>query len=198
MNTLKPTLTTAPATALISIEEARAHVRRDDSDDDAVLTSLIAVVMSHLDGVDGVLTRCLVRQEWAESMDDFPAGDVLPLTLSPAVSVTSIEYYDDQNALRTFASSNYTIHNGRAGAYVKLEKESSWPSTYDRDDAVTVTAIYGYGDAAANVPAVIKHAALLLLGHWYENREAVVVGTSAVELPAGVMKLLRPFIKPRF
>jgi len=43
------------------------------------------------------------------------------------------------------------------------------------------------------VNSTIKGAMLLTLGNLFENREAVVVGASAAELPQGVPALLRPF-----
>lgn len=36
----------------------------------------------------------------------------------------------------------------------------------------------------------VEQAILLLVGHWYANREAVVIGTSASEVPLAVDRLL--------
>lgn len=36
----------------------------------------------------------------------------------------------------------------------------------------------------------VKQAILLLVGHWYANRESVVVGTISAEVPMGVPALL--------
>ena len=43
---------------------------------------------------------------------------------------------------------------------------------------------------AADIPASFKSALLLLVGHSYANREAVVIGTAAEVLPMGVVPLL--------
>jgi uncharacterized phage protein (predicted DNA packaging) len=43
---------------------------------------------------------------------------------------------------------------------------------------------------AGDIPASFKSALLLLIGHSYTNREAVVIGTSAEVLPMGVGPLL--------
>lgn len=198
MQSLTPSLVTAPATALITLDEAKRQVRRDDDDDNAVITSLIAVVMSRLDGPDGILGRALIAQEWSESFDGFPVGSVLPLSLAPVIDITGIEYFDFQNGEQAFAGGNFAAFNRAKQAYVRLNSTAAWPSSYDRDDAVTVTYRAGYGEAAEDVPAAIKHAGLLLLGHYYENREAALVGTAATSIPEGVMTLLRPFIRPHF
>lgn len=44
--------------------------------------------------------------------------------------------------------------------------------------------------AVADFPASFRAALLLLIGHSYANREAVVVGTSGAELPMAVESLL--------
>lgn len=43
--------------------------------------------------------------------------------------------------------------------------------------------------------AVINAAMLLLVGHWFANREAVVVGTQKAEMPMAVSYLLMPIKK---
>ena len=43
------------------------------------------------------------------------------------------------------------------------------------------------------LPAPVRQAALLLIGHWYENREAVTVGFRGKDLPMGVDRLLAPY-----
>lgn len=198
MERLIPELITGPAVALITRDEAKGQIRRDDDDDDQVIDALIAVVMSRLDGVGGILGRALVEQTWSESMCGFPTGDRLALALAPVRAVDSVTYYDTDNAEQTFPAGSYTKHNKASGGYVRLNSTAAWPGTYDRDDAVTVTYKAGYGANASDVPAVIKHAAMLLLSHWYENREAVLLSGAPNLLPEGVMALLRPHIRPHF
>jgi hypothetical protein len=43
--------------------------------------------------------------------------------------------------------------------------------------------------------SVVKVAMLLLIGHWYANREAVVIGTPKSEMPMAVTYLLMPLKK---
>lgn len=42
------------------------------------------------------------------------------------------------------------------------------------------------------VPNTIKQAMLILISHFYENRETVIVGTSVVKMPFSVESLLYP------
>ncbi len=198
MQFLKSELSVAPSTELITLAEAKSQVRRDDNDDDAKITALIAVIMSRLDGVNGILGRALVNQTWVDQADSFPISDILFLCLAPVGSITSIEYYDTDNNLQTFAAGNYSSHNQPLWGYIVLNQEAAWPSTYDRDDAIKITYVGGYGAAATDVPAAIKHAGLLMLGDWYENREQTIFGKTPAALPTGVNSLLRPFIRPHF
>jgi uncharacterized phiE125 gp8 family phage protein len=56
---------------------------------------------------------------------------------------------------------------------------------------VRISGTAGYADGEA---PDLDQAALMLVAHWYQNREAVSVGnTLAVELPLGVEMLVRPY-----
>ncbi|KPA99983.1 hypothetical protein SU32_16335 [Ahrensia marina] len=41
-----------------------------------------------------------------------------------------------------------------------------------------------------NTPEDLKEAVLQLVGHWYENREATLVGVTAQELPFSVWQII--------
>jgi uncharacterized phage protein (predicted DNA packaging) len=44
--------------------------------------------------------------------------------------------------------------------------------------------------AALNVPPALDQAVLMLVGHWYANREATLVGVSAAPLPFGLADIV--------
>mgnify|MGYP000197396570 CR=1 FL=1 len=48
-------------------------------------------------------------------------------------------------------------------------------------------------DSYATVPAPLKEAVRQLAAHFYENREAALVGVTASELPFGVIDLVAPY-----
>ncbi|MEQ7920243.1 head-tail connector protein [Xanthomonas sp. WHRI 1810A] len=63
-------------------------------------------------------------------------------------------------------------------------------------DAQSLASAVLRGDADRNpvvVNASIKAACLLILGNLYSNREDVVVGTTASEIPMGSRSLLTPY-----
>jgi len=162
------TRTVAPVD-FISTAELKAHLRIDHVYDDTILDIYRNVAMQALDGRDGYLRRAVCSQTWTWELPEFPAGTELHFPLPPLQSVTSIQYYDADNALQTLSSANYIVHANAHVGYLKLTPDGSWPATYERDNAVLITFVAGYGAAAA-VPNPIKWGALLLAGRLYANR----------------------------
>lgn len=187
---LRPVRTDAPPD-LIEVGEAVQHCRVDPADAEtvAIVTALAKAATDHLDGWSGILCRALVTQTWEQSFGRF--CDKLRLPLDPVQSITSVTYYDASNEQQTLAASVYQLLTDHSGPYVSLKPGQSWPSTYSREDAVTVEFVCGYG-APADVPPAIKQAVLMLISHWNENREAAGPdGLSAI--PFGVSVLLQPY-----
>lgn len=191
---LKPTITSGPAVEFITRAEAKAHLRVDATDDasNALIDSLIDVVIAHLDGYAGVLGRALINQSWKVLGEQWPT-DRIRLPLAPVSAITSVKYYDTSNVQQTLASSNYGLFEDELSPYVGWLIDAVLPSVYSREDATEVIFVTGYGAAAENVPAPIKQAALLLLEHWYENRGPAVVGTIVTQLPLAVQALINPY-----
>ena len=181
-----------PSSPLITDAQAKRWLHRDDDDDLEDIQLLIASAMSHLDGIDGILRRGLVSQQWSDIWSGFAAYERLPLALAPVSAVASVSYYDDVNVLQTMAVSEYSLHQDFSGSYLRLASGESWPPTYERDDAVTITYTAGYG-GAQDVPAEIRVAARELLEIWYN-----CVGDGTDNLPASIMTKLRRFIRPHF
>jgi uncharacterized phiE125 gp8 family phage protein len=181
---LRPALVTPPSAPILTLAEAKAHLRVDHTDEDALITALVAAAVSHLDGYAGVLGRALVQQTWRQDRGAFedemriPVGDVL--------SITSITYYDSSNVQQTLSTSIYEARADEMGPLVGLKADQVWPVTYSREDAVRITWTAGFGADASAVPEGIKAAARLLIGGWYENR-------STGEIPAAVGALVAPF-----
>ena len=73
---------------------------------------------------------------------------------------------------------------------VSLAYGKSWPAdTLRPTNGVCITFVAGYGSAASAVPATACYAILLLMGHYYENREAAS-STQVYQAPLSVDALL--------
>lgn len=44
-----------------------------------------------------------------------------------------------------------------------------------------------------DVPPVLKEAVLMLAAHWYENREASLIGVTAMDIPFGVIAIVNEY-----
>jgi hypothetical protein len=92
----------------------------------------------------------------------------------------------------------YVLDNEQEPGWVLPLKDTTWPATYDVVNGVRVRYEVGYtmpSDSPNDrpVPQPIITAMKLLLAHWYENREAVIIGTIQTELGMAVESLLLPY-----
>lgn len=190
MTASRPILITPPAAGIVSVEEAKQQCRVDDHESDAVFDRLIATATAKLDGWSGLLGRCLITQTWRQDFRCWPASGKLRLPFPDVQSVT-ITYRDADDTEITVSSSLHEIGEDAISSYVRLRDAFTSPSLYDdREFPVSVTFDVGYGDAAENVPATIRSAALMMISHWNEKREAVVFGSQPFLVPEGVNDLV--------
>jgi uncharacterized phiE125 gp8 family phage protein len=193
----RPVLVTPPdaAVLLVTLAEAKAHLRVDSTNDDALITTLIASATTYLDGYAGILGRCLIQQTWSQAFEWFGRCMELPF---PDVSAVTLKYYDAVNAQQTVSAANYQLLERDDASFVDLVATYVPPTPYlFREDRVLVTMTVGYGTAAATVPQAIKQAMLLLIGDWYQSRETMQEGRLA-QLPFSVDALLGPFKRKSF
>ena len=160
---------TAPASTPVTLAEAKAHLRVDVSDDDALITTMIE---SATDMAEQATGRALISQTWDLNLDAFPTE--IELAPVPIVSVSSFTYTDTNGATQTLSSGpDYVLDTtGDHGpARIVPAYGKTWPETRDQINAVTIRFVAGYANAAA-VPAAIKSWILLQVGAMYENRQA--------------------------
>jgi uncharacterized phiE125 gp8 family phage protein len=190
-------LVTPPVGYPVTLDEAKAHLRVDTDLENGLIESLIATATQFLDGYAGVLGRAILDQTYSLTIhyDDMPSGSGrVYLPIGGAKSLTSVSYYNGANSQVVRATDVADYFDFLADgwwSYVEPKGSLTWPSVYDRADAMSITWLAGYG-AAADVPAPIKQAILLLVGHFYENREAVTERLLS-EVPMTVRYLIAPY-----
>ena len=181
-------LITPPAEPVVTVAEAKAHTRIPHDEEDALVETYINAATQHFDGFSGVLGRCLVTQTWRLT---YSAWDVSFGLVFPDVESAVLTYTDENEATQTVAAGDYFIRPGHPDR-LAFVSGYSWPSLYAGGaDAIQIDVTAGYG-AAANVPAGIKAAILLMVGHLYANREAVSVDQHHV-VPMAVDALVSPY-----
>lgn len=180
---------TPPAFEPVTLDEAKAHLRVEITDDDDLISRLITAAREDAEEWQG---RAYITQTLRLTLDRFPWGDgPIWLPRPPVQSVTQIAYVDSAGVQQIVDPSIYRVDTAHEPARIVPDTDQSWP-----DDelapvaAVTVDYVAGYGDVGADVPAAIRQAILLILGHLYENREDVVIGRSVIRIPMASQHLL--------
>jgi len=181
------TVVSAAASEPVTLEEAKRHLRVDGTEEDTLIEGLIAAARELVEGETG---RTLMAQTIRQYFDDFPEdGGTLRLAVYPVRSVASLKYLDDDGTETTLAADDYRADVTSEPARIDPACGETWPTTYGASNGVWVNVEAGYASAAA-VPRGLKQAILLLVGHWYENREAINIGNIVAELPMAVRSLL--------
>lgn len=180
-----PVIVVVPAEEPITLAEAKLHLRVTSSAEDALLTDLIQAAREYCEMVS---KRSFVTRTYDLALDAFPCCGYIKLPAPPVQSITSVTYVDSTGATQTMSSDDYYLANPEGNLVLGYGK--SWPSAILRpQNAITVRYVAGYGAASA-VPAWVKHAIKLMVGHWYMNREEVVLGTVGHRVPDAAMSLL--------
>jgi uncharacterized phiE125 gp8 family phage protein len=171
-----------PVYAVVSLEEAKQQCRIDAemTDEDSLVEGLVRGATQYLEKILGF---AFVIANWRQ---DFPAfSDCMHLPLRPVVPESVvITYRDEDNAEQTLSTSIYCVIADERGHYIELNDGETWPSTYARNDAVSI--FFDAGNEVGDVPEPLKLAVKLLLGAWYQNREQTVIGVSVSQLPVSV------------
>ena len=179
------TVNTAATTPILTTAEAKAHLKVDVSDDDTLIDNLVSAAT---ESCQIYTNRYFIDTVLTQYSDSF--NGISTLYKSPVASIASIKYYDSDDSLQTWASSNYILDASLEPARVSLSVAGSLPTLSGRINAVECKYTVGYGTASTDVPQGIIQAVLLCVGNWYQNRQSVVTGTIATELPLSSQYLL--------
>ncbi len=175
--------------AEIKIDRAVDHSLHDD-----MLTALIQAAREY---VERTCQMSIVTQTRETAYDSFADGILIPF--GPVQSIVSLEYI--ATGIVSTPITDYQADIYSPIARLTPAYGSVWPTDLGADyNAVVVRYIAGYTPVAGSptdyrtsVPSSIKTAIKLLVGNWYENREASVTGTINTALELGVKALLLPY-----
>jgi len=132
----------------------------------------------------------LYRNRTVDSKDLQPKDQIL-LPKPSLLSVESIKSIGLDGIQVTMDPATYDVEVGTLPGRITLGYLQAWPLTRNQRNCVTIDFTAGYGADGTFVPGAIKAAIKLLIGHWYENREAVILSRySVAEVPLTVDALL--------
>lgn len=192
-------LITPPTLEPLTLAEAKAHLRVEVPDDDALIASYIIAAR---EWVEGQTRRALMTQTWDFTFDwDWPTrrGRIyIRLPVAPVQSVTSVKYVDESGVTQTLSAATYQAVVNVEHPRIEAAYDSTWPSVRNQADAVTIRAVCGYGVGMSDVPQPLRQAIKLLTAHWYENREPVNVGNLTTSLQFMLEALVSPYSRVTF
>jgi uncharacterized phiE125 gp8 family phage protein len=134
-----------------------------------------------------VLGRAMITQTWGEWLAPNPS--TVMLSLGPVQSVSAIKYYDIDGVLQTATLADFNVFGTPNRITITPKTGKAWPVTQTRDDAIKIEYVVGYGSTSASVPQTVRHALLMLVAHWYENRETTQE-KQMQDLPYGFMEMM--------
>lgn len=177
---------TAPSASPISLAEAKAQMRVEGTDDDTIIQRLIDAAVAFVD-VQGALGFAMITQTWGQWLSPNPG--TVQLSLGPVQSVSAVKYYDVDGVLQTATLSDFNVFGTPNRITVSPKSGKAWPVTQTRDDAIKIEYVIGYGATSASVPQTVRHALMMLVAHWYENRETSSE-KQMVDLPYGFSEMI--------
>ena len=173
---------TTQSTIVVSLAEAKAHMHVDHDDDDDEIEAYVRAAQSAIEErtrrsfagavfVETAATRCTVLGR-------------IPIDTVDAVKINTTAGEAFSTTLTVGDDYRLDLTTGEAVLVLDTsvdfaEVEITWTAGTSND---------------LNMKDSLRHAVLLLAGAWYENREAIVVGTISAPLPLGVDALCGMYV----
>lgn len=172
---------TPAAVEPFTLSEIKSYLRVDSTDDDALITSLIA---AGREWCETFTRRALISRVVDLVMDSFPGVTAatpnreLFLPLGRATAVASITYTDADGVSQTLtgptsspAGTEYQEDlSDPYGGLLVPAYDDDWPDTRGVLNAVKVRFTAGYGAASTDIPAQLLDAMRFRIASMYEAR----------------------------
>lgn len=186
---MKTLSTTTPYDIKTLVTEAviEGQLRITYADETAYLDALVAAAWKHVEDY--------VSESYGATTLTFESSAVtanfeLPVFADRLSSVT-VQYWDG-SAYNTAS----TVYNSTIGypTCINVDADDAALKAADADNAIILTK--GTAVVAEKTPeTAVQMAFLMLLMHFYQNREAVTLAGKPEEMPMGVKALLTPYKK---
>jgi uncharacterized phiE125 gp8 family phage protein len=159
----------APAAEPVTLAEAKAHLRVDHDDEDALIGRLIVAARERC---EAITARAFIAQSWLLWCDAWPDRGQRALTIPkpPLMTLTSVTAYDRSGAATVLSSDAYIVDSAAVPGRVVFTDTALLPVNLREASAIAVAFEAGYGVDPADVPAAIRGAILNLAAHLYEAR----------------------------
>jgi uncharacterized phiE125 gp8 family phage protein len=185
----------------ISLAEAKAHLKVDGSEDDALITALIVAAREAAERFTG---RILISTDIEVAYDArdltgrplFSVVRALVIPFPPLSQVTKVLWYDHNSVEHELSRDDYYLDTFCEPGKLVLQDFAEPPTDLRERIAVVIQASVGYGETGAMVPPAIRQGILQILGQLYADREGgseQTVAEMQLPLPPIARRLLQPY-----
>lgn len=174
-----PLVIQPPAQEPVSLADAKGHCIVSGSDDDALLTRMIAAARRN---AEHRTQASFIARELELRFDAFPLG-AIELAQGPVSEIKWVKYTDTTGVEQTLDPSAYVLDAAAPPGYVLPAYDTEWPDTRSTPNAVRVRYVAGFGVDPTDVPEDVRAWLLITVATLYQQREAFVQGTIVAELP---------------
>lgn len=183
---------------MIELDLIRKHCRVDalipgegdnpaTSEDDALLLTYAKAAQTWVEHYTG---RALTARDEVMTYSSF--SDCLKSKLRPLQAVVTILYTDTDGDTVPLPASDFRV----IGDVVYPAAGKLFPLNLPPNEVVLTATVGPDADSDEEVPADLISAQLLLISHYYNNRDSVEVGTITSTLPMGVKALCDSYRQP--
>jgi len=203
--------TTPPGIEPLTLDEVKTFLRVDQTNDDALITSLITAARLFCEANTG---RSLITRSYSLFLDRWPGArfthrfrpeqrriPVAPepyavgLPAPPLLSVTQINIYAPDNSSMVFDAGSYFVDTAGVPGRVVLMQGAVPPLPGRVANGIEIQFTAGYGTTEDDVPVLLRQGMLQVIAHLYEHRgdspdQALLAsGAAAIFQPYRLMSL---------
>ncbi len=184
-------ISSAPAVEPVTAAELREHLRESadglsDSEANGLITEARQWIEDHIN-------TALITQTWVMTIDRWPGGTErwwdgvkeahidtlsgdghlvdLEIPRWPLQSISGVNVYDEDGTETAVTVADvFDVDAQSIPGRITLQRGATWPVALRANNAIQITYISGYGDAASDVPAPLKRSVKQLASALYANR----------------------------
>ena len=172
---------TVEPSEFVSLDLAKNHLRVDHNQDDQYISSLITAARETL---EERTNRAFAQQQWQLGLNFWQSMMIIPRP--PLISVEEIKYLDTDEQWQVVDTDVYRVAIAPMPGYVYLAPGQGWPDKLSAMESIAISFTCG-----GVVEKQATQFVLLMVGNWYENREAVAIGAAPHDLPQSADMLLQ-------
>ena len=153
-----------PAVEPVSLAEAKAYLRVEHDDEDALIANLIEAARGY---VEMATKRALIAQTWRFVYNAWPLAGLLQLPVAPVRQLVAARIYDAANVPHAVDTTAFVVDVTAATlGFVP------WPlpAPARKIAGVELDVEVGYGPAGTDVPEPLRQTIRMLVAEAYEKR----------------------------